>query len=169
MAFQYFPMIVRDETANDVLAVRHVVIAAFDQVGEADLVDALRMSGDAVISLVAEDEGEIVGHVLFSKLQAPDQCIALAPVSVLPSRQNQGIGSKLIREGLARAKRGGWQAVFLVGETEYYERFGFGAATADKFETKYPKPYFLAFELTPHSLSECAGAVIFAPPFLALD
>ncbi len=89
-----------------------MVVAAFDQAVEADLVDALRESGDAVISLVAEDDGELVGHIMFSKLQAPDQCIALAPVSVTPSRQIQGIGSRLIREGLARANRDGWQAVF---------------------------------------------------------
>ncbi len=75
----------------------------------------------------------------------------------------------LIREGLARAKRDGWQAVFVLGEPEYYERFGFTAATADKFETEYPKPYFMALELTPHSLSGRTEAVIYATPFLALD
>ena len=162
-------MIVRDETRLDVSAVMQVVITAFDQAAEAELVDTLRESGDMVISLVAEDEGEIIGHVLFSKLQAPDKCIALAPLSVKPSRQNQGIGSRLIREGLARAKLDGWQAVFVLGEPEYYERFGFSTAIVDNFETKYPKPYFMALELTPHSLSERSGAVIYAPPFLALD
>jgi putative acetyltransferase len=162
-------MIIRDETRNDVSAVRHVVLAAFGQAAEADLVDALRESGDAVISLVAEEDGEIVGHILFSKLQAPRQCVALAPVSVAPSRQNQGIGSKLILEGLARARRDGWQAVFVVGEPGYYQRFGFDVAMADKFETGYPKPYFMALELTPRSLSERTGAVTYAPPFLALD
>jgi putative acetyltransferase len=151
------------------MIIRDEALAAFGQAVEADLVDALRESGDAVISLVAEEDGEIVGHILFSKLQAPDQCVALAPVSVTPGHQNQGIGSKLILEGLARAKHDGWQAVFVVGEPEYYERFGFSAATADKFETDYPKPYFMALQLTPHSLSERTGAVIHAPPFLALD
>ena len=146
-----------------------MIVAAFDQAVEADLVDALRDSGDAVLSLVADDNGEIVGHVLLSKLQAPEQCVALGPVSVTPSRQNQGIGSKLIFEGLARAKRDGWRAMFVLGEPEYYKRFGFSAATAEKFETPYPKPYFMALQLTPHSLGERSGAVIYAPPFLALD
>ena len=162
-------MIVRDEACNDVSAVRHVVFTAFGQVDEADLVDALRGSGDAVISLVAEEDGEIVGHILFSKLQAPERCVALAPVSVMPRRQNQGVGSKLILEGLARAKNDGWQAVFVVGEPEYYGRFDFSAVTADNFESNYPKPYFMALQLTPHSLNERSGAVIYAPPFLALD
>lgn len=161
-------MKIRDETRDDYSDVRKVVSAAFDQTAEADLVDALRESGDAVISLVAEEDGEIVGHILFSRLQAPDRCIALAPVSVTPGRQNQGIGSTLIREGLARAEGDGWQAVFLLGDPEYYRRFGFAVATADKFETEYPKPYFMALELTPNSLDERSGAVIYAPPFLAL-
>ncbi len=162
-------MIIRDDTRNDVPAVRRVVVAAFDQEEEANLVDALRDCGDAVISLVAEDDGEIVGHILFSRLQAPDRCIGLAPVSVTPSRQNQGIGSKLIREGLARAQRDGWQAVFVLGEPEYYARFGFEVSAANRFETQYPKPYFMALELTANSLSERTGAVIYAPPFLAFD
>ena len=162
-------MIVRKETRKDESAVRNVVIAAFDRVVEADLVDALRESDAVVISLVAEDNGELVGHVLFSQLQAPAQCIALAPVSVTPNRQNQGIGSRLIREGLSMAKTDGWQAVFLLGEPGYYERFDFSSAAADKFETIYPKPYFMALELNPRSLSERTGAVIYPPPFLALE
>lgn len=160
---------IRDETGDDIPAVRHVVTAAFDQMAEADLVDALRAAGDAVLSLIAEDGGEIVAHVLFSRLQAPDRCIALAPVSVTPDRQSQGIGTKLIREGLARAGRDGWQAVFLLGEPEYYGRFGFSAAMADKFETPYPKPYVMALELEPGALDRRGGALIYAPAFLALD
>ncbi|MDP6367491.1 MAG: N-acetyltransferase [Nitrospinota bacterium] len=162
-------MIVRAETRHDVAAVRKVVEAAFDQVAEADLVDALRATGAAAISMVADDGGEIVGHVLFSKLQAPESCLALAPVSVTPRRQNQGVGSMLVRAGLAAAKGDGWRAVFVLGEPEYYERFGFRAATADKFETVYPKPFFMALELTAHALGGHTGAVIYAPPFRALD
>jgi len=162
-------MIIRDETGNDEAAVRQVVVAAFGQPVEADLVDALRASGDAVISLVAEDEGEIVGHVLFSKLQAPGQCVALAPVSVMPNRQKQGIGSNLIRQGLARARHDNWQAVFVLGAPEYYQRFGFDVALADKFETAYPKPYFMAVELEPGSLSERSGTIIYALAFQELE
>ncbi len=159
----------RDETREDVAAVERVVAAAFGRAAEAALVAALRRSGDAVISLVAEDNGEIVGHVMFSRLQAPERCLALAPVSVTPGRQNQGLGSTLIREGLARARRDGWRAVFLVGEPRFYERFGFAAASAEKFDTIYPKPYFMALELAPGSLGGCAGAVIYAAPFQGLE
>jgi putative acetyltransferase len=141
-------MILRDETPEDAAAVRQVVADAFSQAAEADLVEALRASGDAVISLVAEDDGEI---------------------AVAPGRQNQGIGSALVREGLARAKRDGWQAVFVVGEPDYYGRFGFSAAAAAKFETAYPKPYVLALELVPNALTTRTGALLYALAFQALE
>ena len=147
---------------------RRIIVESFEQATEADLVDGLRQSGDSVISLVAEEDSEIIGQIAFSKLQAPDRCLALAPVSVHPDRQNKGIGSKLIREGLARAKKAGWQGVFVLGDPAYYTRFGFSAQMADKFETEYPKQYFMALALVPDSLKERSGAVVYAPPFQAL-
>jgi putative acetyltransferase len=162
-------MRIRDDTPDDAAAIRRVVEAAFGQTAEADLVAALRHSGDAIISLVAEEDGEIVGHILFSKLQAPQRCLALAPLSVIPKRQNLGIGTQLIQDGLARAKRDGWQAVFVLGEPAYYERFGFSTALADKFETIYPKPYFMALDLKPGALAEQGGGVIYPTPFAAFD
>ena len=161
-------MIIRDERDGDISAVRRVVSAAFGQEDEADLVDALRESGDTVISLVAEDDGEIVGHVVFSKLQAPERCLALAPVAVSSDRQKQGIGSMLIREGVEQAKRDGWQAVFVLGDPAYYQRFGFSVNAADRFETEYPKQYFMVLGLAPNALGQRAGAVIYGSPFQAL-
>ena len=161
-------MHVRDEAPGESLKVRRVVEAAFGQADEADLVDALRASGDVVLSLVAEDEDEIVGHLLFSKLQAPSHCLALAPLAVLPRHQTQGIGTALVEEGLARAKRDAWQAVFVLGDPDYYGRFGFALSSTEKFETTYPKSHFMALDLVPRALSKRDGAVIYAPPFLAL-
>ncbi len=161
-------MIIRIEAPHDRPAIRRTVTAAFGQEAEADLVDALRASGDAAISLVAEDGGNIVGHILFSKLQAPERCLALAPVSVAPSRQSRGIGSKLISEGLARAKSAGWRGVFLLGAPDYYRRFGFSPELAESFESPYPKPYFMALELAPGALSGMGGEVIYAAPFQKL-
>lgn len=160
-------MRIRDELPSDVPAIRRVVETAFGQSDEADLVDALRTSGDAVISLVAEDCGEIIGQVLFSRLQAPDRSLALAPVSVTPRRQNQRIGTLLIEAGLRRATQDGWRTVFVLGEPGYYERFGFSLAAAAKFETIFPKAYFMALELEPGTLAEQNGPVVYAAPFLA--
>jgi putative acetyltransferase len=162
-------MIIREEIPNDIGAIRRLVLAAFGQAAEAGLVESLRASGDVVTSLVADEDGDIVGHVLFSKLQAPEGCLGLAPVSVLPGRQNQGIGSKLIQAGLARVKDDGWQAVFLLGEPAYYERFGFLVTQADRFETIYPKPYVMALELAPGALAARTGALIYAAPFIDLE
>jgi putative acetyltransferase len=78
-------MIIRDETVDDRAAVRRVVIAAFEQPAEADLVAALQASGDAEFSLIAEDDGDVVGHILFSKLQSPNGCLGLTNVSGLLS------------------------------------------------------------------------------------
>lgn len=160
---------IRKETSTDITGIRNVVLAAFGQAAEADLVDTLRQSGDSVLSLLAEQDDEIIGHILFSKLQAPDNCLALAPVCVSPTHQNKGIGSMLIEEGLSRCKDDGWQGVFVLGEPEYYQRFGFTVEMADKFETTYPKPYTMALELVPSALEGLTGAVIYAPPFLALE
>lgn len=162
-------MIIRDETNEDVSAVRRVVTSAFGQAAEADLVDALRRSGDVVISRIASADGGVIGHILFSQLQAPVKCLALAPVSVIPERQGRGIGSALIRDGLAQARKDGWQAIFVLGEPAYYQRFGFSVALADKFETPYPKPYFMALDLASGALDARDGPVIYAPAFLELE
>lgn len=162
-------MIVRDEAPGDGAAVRRVVTAAFGRSVEADLVDTLKESGQAVISLVAEDRDELIGHVLFSRLRAPERCLALAPLSVAPGRQAQGVGTTLVTAGLARAREAGWHAVFVVGEPGYYERFGFRATAADRFQTAYPKAYVLALELVPGALAGRSGALDYPPPFLALE
>lgn len=161
-------MIVRTAAPSDYAAVRTVVLDAFGGPDEADLVEALRTSGDAVIEMVALMDDTVVGHILFSRLQAPDNCLALAPVSVGPGYQKRGIGSSLIRQGIDEARRAGFQAVFLLGEPDYYTRFGFDVGRAAPYETVYPKPYFMALELQPSKLDE-GGQVIFAPPFQALD
>ncbi|MBT3334564.1 MAG: N-acetyltransferase [Rhodospirillaceae bacterium] len=162
-------MIIRAETSDDVARVRHVVLSAFGQADEADLVAALQASGDVEIALVAMHGDQLVGHILFSKLAAPAGCLGLAPVSVLPEFQNQGIGGALIRDGLDIATRKGWQAVFLLGEPAYYERFGFTVAAAHKFGTIYPKPYVMGLELTSGALDALDGALTYAQPFLDLE
>jgi putative acetyltransferase len=90
-------MIIRAEGTNDNVAIRKVVRTAFGQPAEAVLVDQLRADGDSMISLVAVDHDQVVGHVLLSKMRAPFKALALAPVSVAPCWQRSGIGGALIR------------------------------------------------------------------------
>lgn len=158
-------MQIRDERRTDQAAIHAVTAAAFGRGDEAALVDALRAGDDAAISLIAEADGRIVGHVLLSKLLAPASSLSLAPVSVMPERQGEGIGSGLIREALARASAAGYAAVFVLGEPGYYRRFGFSLEAAAPFETEYPKEYFMALELRPGALTGLSGRVVYPPAF----
>jgi len=161
-------VIVRAEREGDEADIGRIAEAAFGGVAEANLVDALRAAGQAAISLVAEEAGAMVGHVMFSPLRDPESCLALAPLCVRPDRQRRGIGSRLVRDGLERARDEGWRAVFVLGEPAYYERFGFRPGTAAAFKTPYPPAFLMALELTPGALAGEAGAVVYPPPFAAL-
>jgi len=160
-------MFIRDEESADVVGIRKVVEAAFPLPLEAELVDQLRMNGESVISLVAIDGSEIVGHVLFSKMTAPFRVLGLAPVSVLPSRQRAGIGSQLIRAGLKRVEDGGWEGVFVLGDPAYYQRFGFSPARASGFTSPYAGPHFMLLNLNGDP-PVTEGNVNYAPAFAAL-
>lgn len=140
-------MLIRDETPLDRAAVHAVVAAAFGQPDEADLVVRLQEAGDAVVSLVAEDAGQVVGHVLLSRMEAPFRALALAPVAVAPARQNQGVGAALVRAALARAEADGWRGVFVLGDPAYYRRFGFDLGLAAGFESPFAGEHFMALAL----------------------
>ena len=159
-------MLVRAETDDDRAAIHAVVAAAFGQVEEADLVDRLRADGDCVFSLVADEEGALLGHVMLSIMRAPFRALALAPVSVKPERQGQGVGSALIRAAIAMARADGWQGIFVLGDERYYERFGFDVAAAKGFASPFAGDHFALLSL--HALNEPSeGAVTHAPAFFA--
>jgi putative acetyltransferase len=123
-------MIIRAEQTRDIEGIREVEILAFERAAEADLVDALRAHGKATLSLVAEEDGAIVGHVLFSPARIGETpAIGMGPVAVRPARQGQGIGSALIRAGLAGLRQAGHTIVIVEGDPNYYTRFGFQDAT----------------------------------------
>ncbi len=157
-------MHIRSETPADIPAIRALSETAFGQPEEARLVDMLREDGDAAISLVAELDGAIIGHVLFSPMAALVRTLGLAPVSVAPAHQKQGIGGALIRQGLAEARRGGWQASFVLGNPDYYSRFGYSVDLAKGFTNQFAGPYFMALELSAGAL-ETPFAVSYAPAF----
>ena len=132
------PITIRDETARDRDAIRALHRAAFaDEPAVVTIVDDLNESGDAVISLLAEHETSIVGHVLFSRLAAPMRALVLSPLGVHPDFQRAGIGSRLVRNGLERARQDQWQAVFVLGSPAYYGRFGFNSAAAEGYTSPY--------------------------------
>lgn len=148
-------MKIRIEKSDDFDAIRSVVADAFGQDHEARLVDDLRDAGDLVVSLVAELDGKVCGHVALSRLKSPPDALALAPVAVSSSKQTRGIGSALIYDALRRARELGSMIVFVVGEPSYYTRFGFSEATAKPFPCSYAGPYFMALWLGEARLAPC--------------
>jgi putative acetyltransferase len=126
-------IVIRDETPADISAVAEVTFAAFATLEvsnhtEQFVIDALRAAGALTLSLVAELDGCVIGHIAFSPVTMSDgtgNWFGLGPVSVLPEFQRQGIGSALIREGVARLKALGARGCCLVGHPEYYRQFGF--------------------------------------------
>ncbi len=171
-SFMELPLrvIVRPETPNDLEAIREVNRQAFGQGDEARLVDALRDGNHARLSLVAEEGGRVVGHLLFSDLPIITQAgtlhaLALAPMAVLADRQRQGIGSRLIREGLRACAEAGHRIVVVLGHADFYPRFGFSARLAERLKAPFSGPAFMALELVPGALENVTGEVRYPPPF----
>jgi putative acetyltransferase len=145
-----------------------VVRAAFGQPDEADLVRQLRDDGDVVLELAAFEGEAILGHILFSALTVAPATIriaALAPVSVMPTHQNQGIGSALIREGLVRCAALGFDACAVLGDPDYYKRFGFGLDTARTLQSVYSGHAYQALEFRPGALAGGNWRVIYPKSF----
>jgi putative acetyltransferase len=128
--------------------------AAFGQCVEADIVDALRREADPFISLVAERDGDVVGHICFSPVtigdgQDSNGCVGLGPMAVRPDRQNTGIGSRLVAAGLEECRLRGQKLVVVVGHAAYYPRFGFKPAGQLGLTCEYdvPDDVFMAVRL----------------------
>jgi putative acetyltransferase len=169
---------VRPEHSDDPPAIRAVVNAAFAPdplVG--DLVEALRSSTAwRELSLVAEQDGEIIGHVLATRgwLDTPQALVdvlVLSPLSVTPSRQRRGVGAQLVDRLLADAARRQEPAVFLEGSPAYYSRFGFEPATSAGIRRpslRIPEPAFQLKRL-PGYHDGLVGTLVYPEPFWALD
>lgn len=168
---------VRPERKSDRKAVEEVNEKAFGQKNEGKLVDALRKKDGFVpeLSLVAELDGKVVGHILFFPLPIKDKAgkvvhttLSLAPVSVLPELQRKGIGSALVRKGLRKGGELGFRSSVVLGHIEYYPRFGF--LRADGLGIMPPddkwRPAFFAMELKKGGLKGVKGVVDFPKEYL---
>jgi putative acetyltransferase len=163
-------VVIRPETAADYPAIRDVNRLAFGRDDEANLVDALRKGGHVRISLAAEEEGRIVGHVLFGELPIETEAgtveaLALAPMAVIPSHQRRGIGSMLVREGLRSCREAAHRIVVVLGHPEFYPRFGFSAGLAAPLKSPFSGPAFMALELVLGALEGVDGEARYPPPF----
>ena len=162
---------IRPERSDDFQFTRNVNRLAFGRAAKADLVDELRKNGKLIVSLIAETESLVVGHIAFSlvtSVSARDVSIAgLAPVSVLPEFQKTGIGSMLVRQGIEECRKLGVQAIVVIGHPDYYPRFQFRRASQFGLTCVYvaPDEAFMAMELVEGALSACRGMVHYQPEF----
>jgi putative acetyltransferase len=164
-------MIIRDERPVDVDSIRAVNLTAFETSTEADLVDALRRRATPLISLVAEDGANVVGHILFSPVTLASEpgltLMGLAPMAVVPSRRRQGVGSSLVRAGLDRCRQINAAGVVVLGHPEYYPRFGFLPAARLFLRCEYdvPEEVFMVRELREGALCGLSGTIRYHPVF----
>lgn len=169
-------IIVRDESPGDAVRIHAVHARAFPTDLEARLVDALRDAGAVVISQVAVVAGAIVGHVLLSPVHiehggSNTSVLGLAPIAVAPEYQRQGVGSKLMRSALDQARARHVGAVVLVGEPDYYARFGFTAAKQSGLRCKWPgtDEAFMVLEIDSGALARSSGLVSYHELFDAFE
>lgn len=168
-------MIIRAARIDDLPAIEAVHVAAFSvsrlgHNGEATLVRALHESGDALVSLVAERQRDIIGHVMFSAMRVEADGTALigaglAPVSVLPEAQATGVASALIRAGIDALIIAGVQISFVLGATEFYRRFGYSAGAAAPFASPYAGAHFMALWLDKSVQTPKSGSAYYARAF----
>ena len=148
---------------------RGVIVDAFGRADEADLAARLRAQGHVEIEALAQVNGEMVAHAMFSRLdyvqgEKPVPALALAPVSVATTHQGKGWGEAVVAYGLELARKGRAAAVFVLGDPAYYARFGFSAEEAKQIASPYAGKHFMALALKPLALSG-PGDVRYAPPF----
>ena len=156
-------MLVRSEKLDDRSAIREIVVEAFGGAQEAELIDGLRGAGVLAISLVAEIDGRVCGHVAVSHLKSPSRTLALAPLAVTNTRRRQGVGAALVRRAIDIAKVEGSEMIFVLGDPAYYRRFGFTAETAAPFRSLYAGPHFMALKLADGEIA--AAPVIYDDAF----
>ena len=160
----------REEDRQDRPGIRAVNRMAFGGSAEIHLVDRLWAAGDVIVSLVAADDGRVVGHIVFSRLpiESPRGTIrgaALAPMAVHPDYQGQRIGSKLVELGIDICGERDIEAIVVVGHEDYYPRFGFSSITAERLAAPFSGPSFMALELVPGILAVDGARVRYPAAF----
>lgn len=165
---------IRAERSVEQEAIRKINDSAFKGDNESRLVDAIRKSELFVpeLSLVAETDGELIGHILFSIVHLKSEedeipTLALAPMAVIPEHQNKGVGSLLVEEGLKRAKDQGFKHAVVLGHPEFYPKFGFVPASTKGIEAPFPVPdeVFMTLEIKKGSLDQIKGKIVYPPAF----
>ena len=165
---------IRQEVKEDYKRVYEINKMAFGQENESKLIEKIRRGSCFVseLSLVAEKDNEIVGHILFSKIKivadSEFESLALAPMAVIPELQKQGIGGKLIKKGIEKAIELGFDSIIVLGHKDYYPKFGFQKASKWGIQSPFevPDEAFMAIELIEKALENKAGVVRYPQEFM---
>ncbi len=168
---------IRRERAEDIVDIREVNERAFGQPQEADIVDKLRDNCEGLLSLVAMEEGKIVGHILFSPAtieggQGVVNGMGLAPMTVLPEMQCRGIGTQLVRTGIQYLKKMRCPFVIVIGHPEYYPRFGFEPGSRYGIESQWegvPDDAFMILWLDRSMANQVTGIAKYRAEFSEAD
>jgi putative acetyltransferase len=164
-------MTIRLKESADWQAIYMIYVAAFGQSAEADIVQRMHNDGDLLLSLIACND-QPAGHIAYSHLRLIEtpsiKACVLAPLAVVPSFRQQGIGAELVRHSLEWLKADGHDLVVVLGEPHYYGRFGFDAKLAEKLKTPYDGPYLQALALSDHGRG-AHGPVTYARAFAELN
>ena len=164
---------IRKEEEKDHKQIYEVNKLAFQQENESKLIEKIRKSENFIpeLSIVAEIDNRIVGHILFSKIKiigdSDYESLALAPMAVIPEFQKRGIGSELIKKGIDKAKELGFDSIIVLGHKEYYPKFGFQRASKWNIKCPFevPDDVFMAIELTEKAFEGKAGTVKYPDEF----
>ncbi len=167
------PLLVREESPTDITAIHRLNAAAFDSDAEARLVDRLRSNGALSLSLVAELDGEVVGHIAFSSVVvtradgSTASGIGLAPMAVSSAHRRHGIGARLIADGIAGLRAENHRFCVVLGHAEYYPKHGFTRASdlGIRWEQPGTEEVFFVQELAPGGLSGVSGVVRYREEF----
>ena len=164
---------IRKEEENDNIQIYEVNKLAFQQENEGKLIEKIRNTENFIpeLSIVAEIDNRIVGHILFSKIKIVGKSVyeslALAPMAVIPEFQKKGIGSELVKIGIKMAKKLGFDSIIVIGHKEYYPKFGFQRASKWNIKCPFevPDDVFMAIELTEKAFEGKAGTVEYPDEF----
>ncbi len=168
---------IRQESRQDLVRIKEINDRAFEQEDEGILINKLRKKDQFIpeLSLVAEADETVVGHILFypviiNSAHQKHTTLSLGPMAVLPEYQKKGIGGKLINKGLIRAKDLGFRSVIVVGHPEYYPKFGFTKASkwSIKVPFEVPDEVFMAIEIVEGELQDKSGIIEYPAEFMEM-
>ena len=164
---------IREERADDIHQVSSVNDAAFGQPTEGHIVDRLRGADGEVVSLVAVLDEKVVGHIFFSSVTVETELglikgVGLAPMAVVPGHQREGVGSKLVTEGLKKIRKKGYPFVVVLGHETYYPRFGFRPASEYGLKCQWegvPDEVFMAIIYDKDRMKSVSGTFYYRKEF----